>query len=380
MKVALLHFCFYEYTVQLANALANYVDLTLIHPKELSIQCENILDPRICVYSFDKPRIRKAGNILSMSKMMGIIRKLQPDVLHVQETNDPWYDFTLLLNKMPPLVTTIHDVFRHPGDKGAVLGSEYTRRLAFYKSQQLIVHAELLKDALVQKFHVAQSRVSVLPHGELGSMYKELATDKSVVREPYTLLFYGRIWPYKGLKYLLKAMPLIAERIPEVKLIIAGRGENIEEYFLNGCDGRYEILNHFIPEEEVAALFQRSTAVILPYIEASQSGVATVAFAMGTPVVASNVGGLAEMIRHEKDGLLVPHGNAPALADAIIRLLSNQQLQRQLQVAGLQRCQEDLNWLNIAAKTLEVYRKAIYLANQRYEFSDINTLTKENKI
>lgn len=368
MKIALLHFCFYEYTVQLANALANYVDLTLIHPKELSIQCQNILDPRICVYSFDKPRIRNPGNILSMSKMMGIIRKLQPDVLHVQETNDPWYDLTLLINKMPPLVTTIHDVFRHPGDKGAVLGSEYTRRLAFYKSQQLIVHAELLKDALVQQFHVPQPQVSVLPHGELGSMYKELATDKSVVREPYTLLFYGRIWPYKGLKYLLEAMPLIAEGIPEVKLIIAGRGENIEEYFLNDCDGRYEILNHFIPEEEVAALFQRSTAVILPYIEASQSGVAAVAFAMGTPVVASNVGGLAEMIRHEKDGLLVPPSNASALADAIIRLLSNQQLQRQLQVAGLQRCQEDLNWLNIAAKTLEVYSKAIYLSNQKYEF------------
>lgn len=380
MKVALLHFCFSEYTVQLANALANYVDLALIHPKELSTQCQNILDPRICVYSFDKPRIRNAGNILSMSKMMGIIRKLQPDVLHVQETNDPWYDLTLLLNKMPPLVTTIHDVFRHPGDKGAVLGSEYTRRLAFYKSQQLIVHAELLKEALVQQFHVPQPRVSVLPHGELGSMYKELAIDKSVVREPYTLLFYGRIWPYKGLKYLLEAMPLIAERIPEVKLIIAGRGENIEEYFLNDSDRRYEILNHFIPEEEVAALFQRSTAVILPYIEASQSGVAAVAFAMGTPVVASNVGGLAEMIRHEKDGLLVPPGNAPALADAIIRLLSNQQLQRQLQVAGLQRCQEDLNWLNIAAKTVEVYSKAIYLANQRYELSDINTLTKEKRI
>ncbi|MBW4670967.1 MAG: glycosyltransferase family 4 protein [Cyanomargarita calcarea GSE-NOS-MK-12-04C] len=364
MKVALLHFCFYEYTVQLANALSKYVDLTVIHPTELSAQCKKAFDPSINVCSFDKPRIRNPGNIKSMSKMMNLIRKQKPDVLHVQETNDPWYDLALLLNKMPPLVTTIHDVFRHPGDKDAVPGSEYTRRLSFYKSQQLIVHAHLLKDALIQQFHVPHARVCVLPHGELGSMYEKLATDKIVQREPYTILFYGRIWPYKGLKYLLEAMSLIAERIPEIKLVIAGRGENLAEYFPDGCDSKhYEMLNRFIPSEDVAGLFKRSTAVILPYIEASQSGVAAVAFAMGTPVIASNVGGLAEMIRHEQDGLLVPPGNIPALADAIIRLLGDRQLQEKLQIAGFQRCENDLNWSNIAKQTVEVYEKAIYLNN-----------------
>lgn len=361
MKVTLLHFCFNEYTIQLANGLANYVDLTLIQPEQLSTLCKDILDPRICVYSFNKPRIRNPRNLLSMSRMMGIIRKSQPDVLHVQETNDPWYDLTLLFSAMPPLVTTIHDVFRHPGDKGAVPGSEYTRRIALARSQQLIVHAQLLKDTLVKQFKVPQHLVSVLPHGELGSMYQQLATN-DVVREPYTLLFYGRIWPYKGLKYLLEAMPLIAERIPEVKLIIAGRGENLERYFPSGYDSkRYEILNRFIRDEEVAPLFGRSTAVILPYIEASQSGVAAIAYAMGTPIVASSVGGLTEMIRPEQDGLLVPPCNVPALADAIVRLLSDRHLQQKLQTAGQKRCQEDLNWSNIAAQTVEVYHKAVYM-------------------
>jgi glycosyltransferase involved in cell wall biosynthesis len=229
----------------------------------------------------------------------------------------------------------------------------------------LIVHANLLKDALVDAFKVPSPRVSVLPHGELGTMYQRLSTDKDVVREPYTLLFYGRIWPYKGLKYLLDAMPLIAERIPDIKLIIAGRGEELERYFPNGWDcKRYEVLNSFILEEEVASLFERSTAVILPYIEASQSGVASVAYAMGTPVIASRVGGLAEMIQDEKDGLLVPPADTQALTDAIIRLLSDVDLQSKLQVSGLQRCQSDLNWSNIAAGTVEVYSKAIYLKSE----------------
>ncbi|MEM9925446.1 MAG: glycosyltransferase family 4 protein [Cyanobacteria bacterium P01_D01_bin.50] len=364
MKVALLHFCFYEYTVQLANALADYVDLTLIHPQQLTAQTQDLLDPRIKVITFNKYRIRDPRNLSAMGKLIRIIHNIQPDVLHVQETNDPWYDLTLLLNKMPPLVTTIHDVFRHPGDKDNVIGSEYTRRIAFWRSQQLIVHANLLKEALVQHFKVPKQRVCVLPHGELGSLYQRLASDNNTVREPYTLLFYGRIWAYKGLNYLLKAMPSIIERIPQVKLIIAGKGDDLQLYFPNGCDEQhYEVLNQYIPPEDVASLFQRSTAIILPYIEASQSGVASLAYAMGTPVIASEIGGLAEMIYSEQDGLLVPPKDVSALADAIIRLLEDSKLQHQIRTAALHRCEDDLNWSNIAAQTIEIYRKAIYLKN-----------------
>jgi glycosyltransferase involved in cell wall biosynthesis len=362
MKVALLHFCFHEYTVELANALNKYVDLIVIQPDDLREKCKEILDPNVKVYSFSKPRVRDPRNIFSMFKMMNIIRGLQPDVLHVQETNDPWYDITLFHNKMPPLVTTIHDVFRHPGDQGAVPGSEYTRRIAFWRSQQLIVHAESLKKALIQSFNVPTNHVNILSHGELGSQYQRLSKHQVAEREPYTLLFYGRIWPYKGLKYLVEAMPLVSKQIPQVKLIIAGRGENLESYFPNGYDkNHYEIINRYIKPEEVATLFQRSTAVVLPYVEASQSGVAVTAFPMGTPVIASDVGGLAEMIQNQHDGLLVAPCNSEALASAIIKLLSNKQLQSQMQAAAKLRAKEDLNWSNIAAQTVEIYRKANYL-------------------
>ena len=358
MRVALLHFCFEDYAIELANALVEFVELSLIQPDKVTAICKDALDDRIQIYTFKKPRIRDPRNFASMIEMMKIIRTIQPDVLHVQETNDFWYDITLLFNKMPPLVTTIHDVFRHPGDRQTAFGSEYTRLISLYKSQQIVVHTQSLYEILHQQFRISKQRINVLPHGELGSLYKRRATGIQVKREPQTLLFFGRLWSYKGLKYLVEALPIIARHIPDVKLIIAGRGENLNQYFPHGHNPKQiEILNDFIPVEQVTGLFQRSTATILPYVEASQSGVAALSYGLGTPVIASNVGGLSEIVRHEQDGLLVPPEDSQALADAVVRFLSDRALQDKLQNGTLARCQKDLNWRNIASQTVEVYQQ-----------------------
>ncbi len=360
MKVALVNFCFEDYTIELANALAELVDLTLIQPEKVANVCRNAIDSSIQICSFKKPRIRDPRNIFSMIEMMRIIQDLQPDVLHVQETNDFWYNLALLFHKVPHLVTTVHDVFRHPGDREAAPGSEYTRLVSFYRSQQIIVHTQSLRHVLLQRFRISESRLNVIPHGELGSLYQRRSPGNPVARQPNTLLFFGRIWEYKGLKYLLEALPLIAEKIPDVKLIIAGKGENLDLYFPKGYDTKHiEILNNFIPTEAVSGLFQRSAVTILPYTEASQSGVAALSYGTGTPVIASDLGGLREMVRHGQDGLLVTPGNSQALANAVIQFLSDRLLQQQMQTAALARCQSDLDWSKIAAQTLDVYQKAI---------------------
>jgi glycosyltransferase involved in cell wall biosynthesis len=362
LRVALLHFCFEDYSIQLANALAQRVELTLIQPHRVAAACQEALDPRIAVYPFHKPRIRNPRNLASMIEMMQIIRSLQPDLLHVQETNEFWYDLTLLFNAMPPLVTTIHDVFRHPGDRQTTPGAEYTRPIAFYRSRQIIVHSQQMQQMLVKRFRVPAQRVNVLAHGELGSLYQQRSQAAPLPQEPHTLLFFGRIWAYKGLKYLLAALPAVAAQIPDVKLIIAGRGEDLQSYFSEGDlaavdPNRYEILNEFIPTEAVAGLFQRSALTILPYIEASQSGVAALSYGMGRPVIASDVDGLREMVRDGSDGLLVTPRSAEALATAILSILSDPTRQAQMQAAAQQRAQSDLSWDLIAKQTVELYQR-----------------------
>lgn len=359
IKAAILHFAFSDYTIQLANHLAKFVNLTLIHSEKISNQYKDFLDPNIKIILIKTPRIRDPRNLITMAEIMQIVRKIKPDVFHVQETNNPWYDLTLLFNKNLPLITTIHDIFRHPGDRDLIPGAEYTRRVAFYRSQQLIVHSHELQKILIQQFNINEKKINVLPHGELGTLYQYWAKHQICKREPNTLLFFGRIWPYKGLKYLIEAIPIVAQKIPDIKLIIAGRGENVEE-LIKGQDRKYyQILNSFIPNDTVAGLFQKSVATILPYIESSQSGVAAIAYSLGTPVIASNIGGLGEMIKHQEDGLLVKPGDIQDLANTIIHLLTDHQLQEKIRRSALNRCQEDLSWSNIAQQTVEVYNKVI---------------------
>ncbi len=364
MKVVLLHTEFREYTMSLANALADCVDLVVIHPEKMFEQCAPVADARLAIRPFFKPRLRSVSNIPATRKLMGMIEKEKPDLVHLQANGEFWLELALLLGSFPPLVTTVHDIFPHQGDRWSfsIPGSKYTARIPYFRSQQLIVHTHAQKRDLTEKLRVKAERVNVVAMGECGTIYQRWANSERepVARELYTLLFFGRIWPYKGLRYLIEAMPLVARQFPQIKLVIAGRGEDLRTYFPNGVDAtRFEIRDGFIPNQEVFAIFQRCAAVVLPYTEASQSAVAAIAYGAGTPVIASNVGGLTEMVRDGEDGLLVPPRDTPALADAIIRLLSDPGLQQRIQAAAKQRCTTDLNWSNIARETVNVYGKVL---------------------
>ncbi|WP_299405962.1 glycosyltransferase family 4 protein [Acaryochloris sp. IP29b_bin.148] len=359
MKVVFIHFCFEDYSIELINSLSECVDLTVIQPDNVYFKCRPYIKSTVKVEYFKKYRIRDPRNLFSMKSMVQMVKRINPDILHVQETNDPWYDLTHFTNHSFPLVTTIHDVYRHPGDGDLIPGSDFTRRIAIFRSKQLIVHGCKQKKQLHQRFPELSDRVNVIPHGELGTLYKRFIDQHHAIpREQNSLLFFGRIWPYKGLSYLLKAMSLVIKEVPDVRLTIAGLGENLDQYsHILSDEKHFTVLNRFIPPAEVTKLFLQSTAVVLPYVEASQSGVASLAFGLGTPIIASNVGGFSEMIHHSKDGLLVPPCDVDQLAKSIIYLLKNRQIQHRMKVATSTRCETDLKWSNIASQTLKVYQK-----------------------
>ena len=137
------------------------------------------------------------------------------------------------------------------------------------------------------------------------------------------LLFFGFIRRYKGLHLLLDALHDERMRNRNLKVIIAGEFYEDAKPYLNqiaqlNLQDRVELRNEFIPNSEVATYFSAADAVIQPYTDATQSGVTQIAYYYNKPMIVTNVGGLAELVPHEKVGL-VCDVNATSIASAIAR-------------------------------------------------------------
>ncbi len=140
---------------------------------------------------------------------------------------------------------------------------------------------------------------------------------------PAQLLFFGNVRRYKGLEVFLEALHLLEGRL-DFCATVAGEfyvpSRPLHEMARRwGLDGRIRWESRYLPDAEVPALFRRADLVVLPYLEATQSGVVPLAYQFDVPVVSTRVGGLAEMVQDGLTGYLCPPGDAAALADAVER-------------------------------------------------------------
>ena len=172
------------------------------------------------------------------------------------------------------------------------------------------------------------------------------------------MLFFGRIYRYKGLEYLIKAEPTITKEMPSAKIIIAGTGEDFEKYEKTMINrDNFIIHNYCIPYKEGAELFHRCSLVVLPYIEASQSGVVPTTYGFKKPVVVTDVGGIPEIVENGVTGFIVPSKKPRALADAVVKLLKDEKLRNKMGENGYKKLASDLSWDKIAEETIKIYDK-----------------------
>jgi glycosyltransferase involved in cell wall biosynthesis len=166
------------------------------------------------------------------------------------------------------------------------------------------------------------------------------------------LLFFGYIRHYKGLDTLLAAWPQARARRP-MTLVAAGECYEDPQHYerLAAAAGEgVRLLQRYIPDEEVEALFKACDAVVLPYRSATQSGVTHVAYALGKPVITTDVGGLSETVIPGETGLVVPPGDAAALADAMVRFFEEDMGARMAR--GVKDVQDSHSWEVLAGETL----------------------------
>jgi glycosyltransferase involved in cell wall biosynthesis len=354
MHAVLIDFDFFPYTVQLANALTEVCKVTVLLPDKASSVFTEAVNEQVDLRRFHAPRLRYPSNLAMTYSLFKTISRIRPQVVH-QIAYHPWMNLALPFFPDVPLVTTIHDANRHPGDGASFV---WFQDWQWGWADQIIVHAKAIKSQLVDGHRVPDKKVHVIPIGSY-DLYRAWAGERASEQEN-TVLFFGRIWEYKGLQYLIAAEPLITAQAPDAKIVIAGYGESFEKYerMMVNKD-RFVVHNYYIPDEMVAGLFQEATVVALPYIEASQSAVVAMAYAFGKPVVATEVGGIPEAVEHGETGYLVPPRDPHSLADAIVALLHDHDLCKRMGRKALEKARSELSWSSIARKTIQVYERAL---------------------
>jgi len=353
MRAVLVDFHFFAYSIQLANALSELCQVTLMLPSKAS-EYEPVIRESVDVHWFDMPRLRYPTNLWKVFSLFRTIARLRPQVVHLLAWN-PWMNMCLPLFPNIPLVATIHDAKLHPGDKESYsLFHSWQWRWA----DQIVVHAEAIKNQMIEEHRLPEQRIQVLPHGAY-DLYTAMQTAPVSTRDN-VVLFFGRIWEYKGLRYLIEAEPLITDCVPDARIVIAGEGEPFEKYERMMVNrSHFVVHNYRIPDDMIPRLFQEASVVALPYTEASQSGVLAMAYAFAKPVVATNVGGIPEAVEHGQSGYLVPPRDPRSLADAIISLLRDRELRMEMGRRALEKAETELSWPSIAQRTVAVYRRAM---------------------
>lgn len=365
MRIVLMIDWFLYYSVELANALSKEHEVMLItrdHNLEISspdspIDLDEFLDEclnRNIVREKLRYRPKNLRNFLEVLRVFKKIKAFNPDVIHIQESMDWRIILTAKMIGFDKVVLTVHDVVWHLGEEASRIHHRYLISFMRTKAKKIIVHGENLRGQFLSRYKGSKSKIYVIPIGVF-PIYLNW-DDESIEEEKNTILFFGRFNKYKGIDMLIKAEPLITKEIPDARIIIAGRGEELSKYDnLITKKRQFEIHNRFISNAEVAKFFRRAAVVVLPYIEASQSGVIPIAYAFGKPVVVTNVGSIPEVVEDGKTGFIVPPRNPEDLANAVIKILKNKKLKKTMSKNVLAKASTELSWSHIAKKTTEIY-------------------------
>lgn len=355
MYIALIPQFQIKHSIQLANAMSKRERILFIVWKNIAKENVSNIGPSVEVEYLIKPPPKSLKNLRLTKETVNIVKEKKPDVVHIQNPYT-WLCSGLSSLSDYPIVFTIHDPEPHLGQ--AKIHSGFMTKFTLKYAKRVIVTGNRMKELIVRRFSIPKDIVRVIPLS-LDFSPSTLLDYNKFEEENNTILFFGRIWEYKGIEYLIKAEDVISKKIPNFKIIIAGGGDFERYRGLIKNKERYEIINEFIPNDKVSELFQKASLVVLPYVDASQTGIAPIAYLFKKPVVATDVGSLTEIVDDGETGMIVPPRDHIKLGEAIVELLSDEKKRKSIGERGYQKLQNELSWDRIAEKTIEVYKEII---------------------
>ena len=306
--------------------------------------------------------------IAELFSLWKIVRKERPDIIHAHWILPQGFTAAIIskILKIPVVVTA------HAGDvfplKNFLL--RFLSKFSARSAAVVTVNSNYTKAAVAKISKLGN--IKVIPMGVDLKLFSSASfSAAATVRKKYgvgkngkMLLFVGRLAEKKGVTYLIAAMKTVVKAFPNCKFVVVGEGPEKSSLMQQSqqLGLSYSIIfAGSVPNGVLPAFYKAADVFVLPSIFDSKGdteGLGVVlleAIASGTPVVASNVGGIPDIIASNETGLLVEQKNPAALAAAIVSLLKNSGLRKKLAVAAKVRVEKNFSWERIVAEFAKVY-------------------------
>jgi D-inositol-3-phosphate glycosyltransferase len=320
---------------------------------------------------------------VSELRQFAVRERVSYDLLHSHYWLSGWVARELAREERLPTVHMFHtlglmkdSVARNPAEKETSTRIQVERELV-HDMDRIVAATPLDMTQMVELYGADPARIEVIPLGVDLSMFRPIPRDEalngiglSLSPQRRLILFVGRMDPLKGLDSLLRAICKLTDLAPELTkdLCLAVIGGDVDE---NGSGQNTELecldkLKREVGVDDLVAYlgsraqdtlpyyYSAADVCVVPSLYESFGLVALEAMACGTPVIASRVGGLQTTVEDGVTGLLVPVGDADALADKLKLILQNRKLRERLGANGRQKAQS-YTWRSVAERVVRLY-------------------------
>lgn len=312
-----------------------------------------------------------------------LIKEEGIDLIHSHTAHMP--DLLLMLRKIrKPIVTTVHSTIRSQfsgirasrrlgnlerSEKATFLLYPLLRcaeEIYFRQKRAIITPSNWMRKQLEQNYHY--TNIQVIPNSidvqKIESLKKYAITEKLFppnIRDKRIILFVGRLLALKGVDILLEAIPEINEKTNnECTFIFAGPGHTRYLQKIKKMKGESHcILLGPLPHDDIIQLIKNAELMVLPSFTENTPFVLLESMACGVPIISTDVGGIPEIIQNMYDGILIKPGLSKTLANSIINLLENKQLQKSIVQNAKETIRKKFSWSVNLDKILKIYTEAL---------------------
>lgn len=332
-----------------------------------NIKYENYLTKfkfiKLFSYSDKKKFLKILSYAFSLLKLCIFINKKKFDILHFQWFKAPQLDYLVLLYlkkiKKNKIVYTAHNLLPHDSEKKfeKIYGKIYNC------VDKIIVHTEVTKKEIIEKFGIKYEKINVVPHGllEINKFNNCSTKDEIIEKKEGEIIFsiVGSLNYYKGVDLIIDAWSQEVELYNNnnIKLIIAGKGKiNISKI---RDKKNVIIINRFLENEELEEIIEKTDVQLLPYRAISQSGVLLSTLLKKKPILVSNVGGLVQPFEMGEIGWILEEISSQEICKKIKLIINQKDKIKKIKEDDLlwEAIHSYYSWEKIGEKTLDIYKQ-----------------------